>query len=174
MPPQGSSYQKPRLKELSRQINNERQCQRHALRKDIQDTFDKEQPVIDIERQLLGLKFNEDVKTNLESLDDKPPEQKHLIATVMTLPTATLEDEMRRRNTAINAITAYCKVEEGGCDQAWHSYLRYRFEWPFIGIGIGISISRSNRYPGPFVILARIFQTALIPLLFFLLRMIFV
>jgi Protein of unknown function (DUF3435) len=72
--------------------------------------------VIDIEQQLLGLKFNKDVKTNLESLDDKPLTQKRLIATVITLPTATLEDEMRRRNAAINAVTAYCKVEEGGCD----------------------------------------------------------
>jgi Protein of unknown function (DUF3435) len=72
--------------------------------------------VIDIERQLSGLKFNKDVKTNLESLDDKPLEQKRLITIVMTLPAATLEDEMRRRNAAINAVIAYCKVEEGGCD----------------------------------------------------------
>jgi hypothetical protein len=72
--------------------------------------------VIDIERQLSGLKYNEDVKTNLECLDDKPLEQKRLIATVMMLPAATLEDEMHRRNAAINAITAYCKVKEGGCD----------------------------------------------------------
>ena len=72
--------------------------------------------MIDIERQLSGVKFTEDVTTNLESLDDKPPEQKRLIATVMTLPAMTLEDEIRRRNAAINAISAYCKVEEGGCD----------------------------------------------------------
>ena len=72
--------------------------------------------MIDIERQLLGLKFDEDLKMNLESLDDKPLEQKHLIATVMTLPATTLKDEMCRRNVAINAITAYCKFKEGGCD----------------------------------------------------------
>jgi hypothetical protein len=112
----GPATKNPVYKELSRQINNERQCQRHTLRKDIQDTWDKEQPVIDIERQLSGLNYNKDAKTNLESLDDKPLEQKRLIATVMTLPAATLEDEMLRRNAAINAITAYCKVEEGGCD----------------------------------------------------------
>src|SRR5438045_9186320 len=53
---------------------------------------------------------------NLESLDDKPLEQKHLIATVMMLPAATLEDEMCQWNAAINAVTAYCKVKEGGCD----------------------------------------------------------
>ena len=50
--------------------------------------------MIDIKQQLLKLKFNKDIKTNLKSLDDKPFEQKRLIATVMTLPTATLEDEM--------------------------------------------------------------------------------
>jgi hypothetical protein len=106
----------PVYQELSRHINNERQCQRHALLKEVQERWDKEQPVIDIERQLSGVKFTEDVRTNLESLDDKPPEQKRLIATVMTLPATTLEDEIRRRNAAINSITAYCKVEEGGCD----------------------------------------------------------
>ena len=58
------------------------------------------------------------MKTNLYSLDDKPLEQKRLIATVVMLPAATLEDEMRRRNAAINAIIAYCKVEEGGYDSS--------------------------------------------------------
>jgi hypothetical protein len=51
--------------------------------------------VINIKQQLLGLKFNKDVKTNLESLDNKPFKQKRLIATVMTLSAATLDDEMR-------------------------------------------------------------------------------
>ena len=72
--------------------------------------------MIDIKQQLSGLKFSEDIRTNLESLDDKPPEQKRLIEIVMTLPATTLEDEIRRRNAAINSITAYCKVEEGSCD----------------------------------------------------------
>jgi hypothetical protein len=34
----------------------------------------------------------------------------------MTLPATTLEDKIRRRNTAINSITVYCKVEEGDCN----------------------------------------------------------
>jgi len=48
------------------------------------------------------------------NLDDKSPEQKRLIKTVMTLAATTLEDETLRRNAAINAVTAYCKVEEAG------------------------------------------------------------
>ena len=106
----------PVYQELSRRITNERQYQRHALLKDTQDRWDKEQPVIDIERQLAGLKFSDHVRTNLDSFDDNLPEQKRLIETVMTLPATTLEDEMRRRNAAITAVTAYCKIEEGGCD----------------------------------------------------------
>jgi hypothetical protein len=111
---QRSATKNPIYQDLNRKINNERQCQRHALLKNIQDRWDKEQPVKDIERQLSGLKLKEDIRANLESADDKSLEQKCLIETIMTLPATTLEDEMLRRNAAINAVTAYCKIEEGG------------------------------------------------------------
>ena len=82
--------------------------------------------MIDIKRQLSRLKFNKDVKTNLESLDDKPFEQKRLIATVITISTATLEDEMRQQNATINAIIVYCKVEESSCNSSsWKRDLTY-------------------------------------------------
>ena len=38
--------------------------------------------MIDIEQQLSGLKFSEEVKTNLDSFNDKPLKQKRLIETV--------------------------------------------------------------------------------------------
>ena len=45
-----------------------------------------------------------------------------MIAAVITLLAATLKDKMQQQNAAINAITAYCKVEEGGCDlPSWKS-----------------------------------------------------
>ncbi len=34
----------------------------------------------------------------------------------MTLFVATLEDEIHRWNITINAVIAYCKVKESGCD----------------------------------------------------------
>jgi len=49
-------------------------------------------------------------------LDNKSLKQKRLIATVMTLLATTLEDKIRQRNAAINSISAYCKVKEGGCN----------------------------------------------------------
>jgi hypothetical protein len=56
-------------------------------------------------------KLTTPVNTNL---DDKSPEQKRLIETIMMLPATTLEDETLQYNAAINAFTAYCKIEEGG------------------------------------------------------------
>ena len=41
------------------------------------------------------------------------PEQLLLIDAVLTLPETSLERECQRRITAINAVTAYCSVEEG-------------------------------------------------------------
>lgn len=70
--------------------------------------------VIDIERQLSGLRFSEDIKIALESSPDRTPEWKGVIESIMTLPGILLEDELRRRNAAINAVIDYCKVEEGG------------------------------------------------------------
>jgi hypothetical protein len=49
-----------------------------------------------------------------------PLEQKRLIETIMTLLGTTLEEEVCRRNAAINAVAAYCKFEEGGaCGASW-------------------------------------------------------
>jgi len=43
-----------------------------------------------------------------------PSIQKRLVETVMTLPGSTIEEEFRRRNTAIDAVAAYCHFQEGG------------------------------------------------------------
>jgi len=64
--------------------------------------------------QLSGLKFSKDVKTTLELADDMPTVQKHMVESIMTLPGTTLEEEFCRRSTAINAVAAYCKFQEGG------------------------------------------------------------
>jgi Protein of unknown function (DUF3435) len=104
---------RPEYDRLTKEITNEKQRQRYALRLDIRKKWDNEQAVITIERQLAGVKFSEDVKTKLDSTE-RTPEHNRLIETIMTLPGSTLEEEIRRRNAAINAIIAYCKVEEGG------------------------------------------------------------
>ena len=68
-----------------------------------------------IKQQLSKLKFSKDVRTNLELSNNKSPEQKRLIETVITLLATTLEDEMLRCNAAINAVIVYCQIKEGSC-----------------------------------------------------------
>ncbi|KAI9889389.1 MAG: hypothetical protein M1814_005325 [Vezdaea aestivalis] len=99
---------------LGQEITNERQRLRYALRQSIRKGWDTEQALIDIERQLSGGGFEKELKMQLESSVELTPEHKRLIETIMSLPGSTIEEEIDRRNSAINAIAAYCTVEEGG------------------------------------------------------------
>ncbi|KAH0547739.1 hypothetical protein GP486_008408, partial [Trichoglossum hirsutum] len=93
---------------------NERQRQRCTLLKQVQERWDQEHPVSEVELQLSGHNFSKDVKTTLELSDEMPPIQKRLVETIMILPGTTLKEEFHRRSDAINAVAAYCKFEEGG------------------------------------------------------------
>jgi hypothetical protein len=99
---------------LTRDIAGERQRQRTALLKKLRDEWDLERSVRDIELQLSGLKFDQNVKSTLDLANDMPLPQRRLVETTITLPGTTLEEETRRRNAAINATAAYCKFQEGG------------------------------------------------------------
>ncbi|CAG8980240.1 hypothetical protein HYALB_00009822 [Hymenoscyphus albidus] len=111
---QGTATQQPGYQTLSREIFNSRQRQRVVLLKQVQVRWDLEHPVNEIELQLSGLKFNQEVQTTLHLDEEMPPIQKRLVKTIMTLPGATLEEEFRRRNAAIDAVAAYCNFQEGG------------------------------------------------------------
>ncbi|PQE05390.1 C2H2 finger domain-containing protein [Rutstroemia sp. NJR-2017a BBW] len=108
MSPKEENYHK-----ACRRLRNEKQRQRRLLLVEIVDRFKKEQPVIESERQLLGKVVDEDTRGALERSGQMTPEQLLLIDAILTLPETTLEREYQRRIAAINAITAYCGVEEG-------------------------------------------------------------
>jgi hypothetical protein len=110
----GGATKEPIYQLIGREIFNERQRKRAALLKQKKAKGELEFPVQEIEMQLSGFKFTEAVKSTLDISDDMPPPQKRLVETVMSLPGATLEEEMSRRNAAIDAVAAYCKFEEGG------------------------------------------------------------
>ena len=72
----------------------------------------------EVERQLSGVKVERDSKMTTFFSDETPPEQKHLIETVMLAPPGTtFDEEVSRRNNAINAVTVYCKFQEGETDK---------------------------------------------------------
>jgi hypothetical protein len=102
-----------RYQKVQKRLKSERARQRRLLLLDIVDRYKKEQPAIDSERQLSGKVVDEDVRGALERSDHMSPEQLLLIDAVLTLPETSLERECQRRITAINAVMAYCSVEEG-------------------------------------------------------------
>ena len=113
------SPREKKYRKACRHLMNEKQRQRRLLLVEIVDRFKKEQPVIDSERQLSGKVVDEDTRGALERSDQMTPEQLLLIDVILTLPEATLEKECQRRIAAINAVTAYCGVEEGTPLLSW-------------------------------------------------------
>jgi hypothetical protein len=122
----GTATKQPSYRILSREIVSERLQQRTALLKQLQKTWDLEHPVIEVELQLSGLKFDKDVKTTLDLADDMPPVQRRLAEIMMTLPGTTLEEEFRWRNAAINAVATYYKFQVGGAAARPRRRLRTR------------------------------------------------
>lgn len=100
--------------ETVRDVNNTRERLSYALRKKIREDFDHEQAVIDVRRQLSGHDVNKEARQALAAEEDMLPEQVHLLDKLMTWPTSLLiEDEWRQRSEAIDAVKAYCGIEEG-------------------------------------------------------------
>ncbi|XTI82376.1 hypothetical protein V2W45_1226281, partial [Cenococcum geophilum] len=69
--------------------------------------------VINIKRQLSGVKFSEDIKATLESSDNRLVKHKRLIKVIIMLSGILLEDKIYRRNNAISAVIDYYNIKEG-------------------------------------------------------------
>lgn len=108
----GSRREENHRRALQR-LRNEKQRQRGLVLRDLIEQYKQEQPVIDSERQLSGKVVDAEVRVVLERSDVMTPEQLLLIDAILTLPETSLEKECQRRVAAINAVTAYCGVEEG-------------------------------------------------------------
>jgi uncharacterized protein DUF3435 len=112
-------------KKLEKRIRSEKQRLRDILLADIQERYEREGPVRVIERQLSGIKIDKQPKVMSYFSENTLPEQRRLIEAIMLAPPgATLDEEVKRRNNAINAVTAYCKIEEGRTPKRVRSSLR--------------------------------------------------
>lgn len=81
-----------------------------ALLTEVKERYKKEQPVIDIQRQLKGLPVAE--KEALQATEYVFVERVHAIDALFTFATLSTEEECQRRVTAINALIALCKKQE--------------------------------------------------------------
>ena len=90
---------------------NMKRRREEALLQEVKARYKREQPVIDIQRQLKGLPSAELEKAKAE--DYVFVERVRVIDAIFTFATSSPEEECRRRVEAINALTALCRLQEG-------------------------------------------------------------
>ncbi|KAF1952281.1 hypothetical protein CC80DRAFT_518793 [Byssothecium circinans] len=118
-----------KYKALTSEINRARQRCRHTLLQEVQERWEYEQPVRDVERQLAG--FGVDVEDQLEVAPCALPQaQQELVGAIFARPGLTLDEELDRRNTAICAVMRYCAIEEGGMRLSQTQHSRHRIKPP--------------------------------------------
>jgi hypothetical protein len=99
-------------KEGYRVLRNAKHRLRRDLKQKIRDEWTANQAVEDIERQLQGLGFAEPAAAD-KSCPPQRPAQKRLMEALTAPLVNTLEAQYWRRDNAIDAVVAYCVVEEG-------------------------------------------------------------
>ncbi|KAH7141593.1 hypothetical protein B0J13DRAFT_623950 [Dactylonectria estremocensis] len=101
-----------KYKEARHKVRNEKQNLKRALKQQIRDEWTAEQAVDDIERQLQGIGFAKQAAVDTSCRPQRPA-QKRLVEALTAPLSNTLEGQFRRRDNAINAVSAYYVVEEG-------------------------------------------------------------
>ncbi len=90
---------------------NMKRRQEEALLQEVKARYKREQPVIDIQRQLKGLPL---VELETAKAEDYVFEERvRVIDTLLTFVTSSPEEECKRRVEAINPLTALCRLQEG-------------------------------------------------------------
>ncbi|KAF4480421.1 hypothetical protein CGGC5_v011005 [Colletotrichum fructicola Nara gc5] len=98
-------------KDTKRAIRNEKQRLRRELKQTVRDEWTDEQATDDIERQIHGVGFSEPSTGDFSR--PQQPAQKRLLTKLTAPLVATLEGQYCRRDNAIEAVSAYCTVQEG-------------------------------------------------------------
>ncbi|KAK1837702.1 C2H2 finger domain-containing protein [Colletotrichum chrysophilum] len=97
--------------EAKQAIRNEKQRLRKELKQKIRDEWTDKQATDDIERQIHGVGFAK--PTTVDTCRPQGPAQKRLLAKLTAPMVTTLKGQYRRRDDAIDAVSAYCSVQEG-------------------------------------------------------------
>ncbi|KAH0593457.1 hypothetical protein MHUMG1_08915 [Metarhizium humberi] len=98
-------------KKTHRELRSLKQKLKRELKQKIRDDWTDEQAVDDIERQLQGIGFAKPLVDH--AVRPRRPAQKLLVEALTAPVDDTLDGQYRRRDDAIEAIVAYCNVEEG-------------------------------------------------------------
>lgn len=103
------------IQRREKDVKNTRKRLLSALRNQIRQEFDEKQAFLDIDAQLSGNAVMDESEDESPSEDDMHPLQLRLVQKLLTYPTSdSLEDEWKRRDEGVEAVTQYCNVLEGG------------------------------------------------------------
>ncbi|KAK1637329.1 hypothetical protein BDP81DRAFT_460869 [Colletotrichum phormii] len=105
--PQGSKQ----YNKVNRARQNEKPRLRRELKQEIRDEWTDKQATDDIERQIHGIGFANPATDN--TCRPQGPAQRHLMTKLTAPIVTTLEGQYRRRDEAIEAVSAYYLVQEG-------------------------------------------------------------
>ncbi|KAJ6100372.1 hypothetical protein N7499_000002 [Penicillium canescens] len=100
---------KRKFNKAVRELRNQKQRQRNKRIRENLKRYKNEQPIIDLERQLVGKLVDTRVIGALEHTGFMTLEFMIVIDTILTVPGITV----KRRINAINVVTTFCSVEEG-------------------------------------------------------------
>lgn len=100
-------------RKLNRELAGARKRAQDTLLAHIQNKYDREQPMLEIKRQLSGIAPAGSSSKRLKCSTEVPVPQERLIKSLLTLPRPTIEEEMTRRTEAIDSVAAYCQFQEG-------------------------------------------------------------
>lgn len=100
-------------RKLNQEITGARKRAQHKLLVQMQNKYDREQPMLEIKRQLSGIGPTESSSKQLKCSTEVPIPQQRLIKSLFTLPRPTIEEEIARRTEAIDSVAAYCQFQEG-------------------------------------------------------------
>lgn len=105
-------------------LEDEKQLQRNHQERKNMECCKNAQPVFDSERQLAGKVVDEKAIGDLQCTGYITPQHMMLIDTILTIPGTTVEAETQCRIDAINAIVAFCDVEDGAPLRSFQSRKR--------------------------------------------------
>jgi hypothetical protein len=93
-----------------RKLRNEKQWQRSQLVRESLEQYKNKQPIID-NKQQLSRKIVDKVIRALQRTKYMTPQHITLINNILTMPGTTIKAEYQRQIAAINALVAFCDIE---------------------------------------------------------------
>ncbi|KAJ6112296.1 hypothetical protein N7523_002118 [Penicillium sp. IBT 18751x] len=100
-------------RKLNQDLAGAKKRAQDKLLAEVQNKYDREQPMLEIKRQLSGIEPAESYGKPLQCSIEVPVLQQRLIKCLLTLPRPTIEEEMTRRTEAVDSVAAYCEFQEG-------------------------------------------------------------